>query len=209
MTVQSTILAAVAGMSMALPVLADDISILDAYARSSGANAKSGAAFFVVHNRSAESDRLIDVSSDIAARTELHTHKEDGNGIMKMMHVPEGFEVPAEGHLVLERGGHHVMLMGLQEPMKDGGKIAVVLTFEKAGDMLVDIPVDQSRQTRTGNAEPARHRRLIPRRGPSGRTARHVPFSYTEPQTPIPEPVASRCQAGIHQNRRSQPIVQA
>ena len=150
MTVKSPILAAIFGLTMALPVLADDIKIMEAYARSSGANAKSGAAFFVVRNSSAESDRLIDVSSDIAARTELHTHKEDGNGIMKMMHVPEGFEVPAEGHLVLERGGHHVMLMGLQRPMRDGDKVSVVLTFEKAGDVLVDIPVDQNRKPGQG-----------------------------------------------------------
>ena len=51
--------------------------ISDAYARSSGPLAKAGAAYMRIMNHSDESDRLIDVQSNIAKKTELHTHAKD------------------------------------------------------------------------------------------------------------------------------------
>ncbi len=128
------------------PALADGIMVHDAYARSSGASAKSGAAFMTLMNTGDSDDRLIGVRSDIAAKTELHTHVEDANGVMKMQHVMEGFAIPAGGQHALERGGDHLMLMGLKAPLEQGESIAVTLIFEKAGEMDVEIPVDQERK---------------------------------------------------------------
>lgn len=145
MFLKTTLLAGVAALSFALPAFAD-ITIEDAYARSSGITAKSGAAFFVIHNSGDADDRLIGVRSDIAKVTELHTHKAMGDGIMKMMRVEEGFPVPAQGTHALARGGDHVMLMGLRKPMGQGDTITVTLTFEQAGDITVEIPVDLARQ---------------------------------------------------------------
>jgi hypothetical protein len=66
--------------------------------------------------------------------------------VMRMVHVEEGFELPAGETVVLERGGRHVMFMGLAGPMEQGETVAVTLTFEQAGDMRVEIPVDLDRQ---------------------------------------------------------------
>ena len=88
------------------------IMVHDAYARSS--NPKAGAAFMHIMNNGQETDRLLAVTSDVAARTELHTHKEGVNGVMKMTHVEEGFEIPAGGMHMLKRGGDHVMFLGLK-----------------------------------------------------------------------------------------------
>ena len=96
MSVKSLTLAAVAAASFAVPAIADThITIHDPYARSAGKAAKAGAAFMTIMNHGDEADRLISVSSDAAARVELHTHMEIGDGVMMMMHVEEGFEVPA------------------------------------------------------------------------------------------------------------------
>ena len=85
------------------------------------------------------------MASDIAERVELHTHKAGSDGVMQMLHVPEGFEIPAGGSHALARGGDHVMFMGLTERPAEGAVVSVVLTFERAGEMTVEIPVDNAR----------------------------------------------------------------
>ena len=137
---------ALAACLLALPALAQDLTITDAYARASSPVAKSGAAFMVIHNSGDADDRLVAVRSDAAAKTELHTHMDMGEGVMQMREVEEGFAIPAGGMHALQRGGDHVMLMGLTEPMEQGDVITMTLVFETAGEMEVEIPADLERQ---------------------------------------------------------------
>ncbi len=140
-----TLLAAAAALSFAAPAFAE-IEIKDAYARAAMPTAKAGAAFMHIVNTGTEDDRLVAAASDIAKKTELHTHIAKGDGIMQMVEVEDGFPVPAGGMHMLSRGGDHVMFMGLTGPMNDGESVTVTLTFEKAGDLTVEIPVDLKRQ---------------------------------------------------------------
>ena len=71
---------------------------------------------------------------------------EDENGVMKMTEIEGGLNVPAGSMHMLQRGGDHVMFMGLNAPLEQGGAVAVTLTFEKAGDVQVMIPVDHERK---------------------------------------------------------------
>ncbi len=134
-----------AAMIAASP-LAADIVVDDAYARASTPTAKAGAAFLEITNTGETADRLVSVASDVAARVELHTHKDMGDGVMKMMQVEEGFVIDAGATIALARGGDHVMFMGLSEPFTDGKVLSVTLTFENAGDVTVEIPVDLERK---------------------------------------------------------------
>lgn len=148
MSLKKLACAAVVAASLALPAWADSASIMvqDAYARSSTKLAKTGAAFMVLMNKGGEDDRLIDVRSSAAKRVELHTHVSDGNGVMQMKKVDEGFPVPAGGKHALARGGDHVMFMGLNKPFAQGDMIPLTLVFEKAGEMKIDVPVDLTRK---------------------------------------------------------------
>lgn len=131
---------------IATPVLAEDaITITDAYARTSGAAAKTGAAFMVIENHQTVDDRLLSVASDVAAKAELHTHKEGTDGVMQMLAVPEGFPVAAGGSHELARGGDHIMFLGLTRKLAQGDTVTVTLTFEKAGEVTVEVPVDLER----------------------------------------------------------------
>lgn len=141
---KTILIAGASALFLAVPSFAE-ITVDDAYARSASPMAKSGAAFMMIHN-SGEADRLIGASSDAAARTELHTHLEGENGVMRMVHVEEGFDLPAEGLIAMQRGGKHVMLMGLKGAMEQDAIVTITLTFEKAGDMVIDVPVDLERQ---------------------------------------------------------------
>ncbi|MCI5097450.1 MAG: copper chaperone PCu(A)C [Rhodobacteraceae bacterium] len=131
-------------------VAGDAIKIMDPYARSARPGAPTGAAFMGIMNMSGEADRLIGASSDIAKRVELHTHIDAGDGVMQMRHDEDGFEIPAGGTHMLQRGGDHVMFMGLSQSLEQGDTVTVTLTFEKAGDMVVEIPVDLERMPKHG-----------------------------------------------------------
>lgn len=127
-------------------LFAGDIMVMDPYARSSTPSSVTGAAFLTLMNHSDTDDRLIAARSEAAKRVELHTHEEDSNGVMKMIHVEEGFAIPAGGTHALKRGGDHLMFMGLAQPLVQGEEIAVTLTFEQAGEVEVMIPVDLERK---------------------------------------------------------------
>lgn len=131
----------------ALPAEAHDgIHVTEPYARSSGAVGGSGAVFFVVDNHQIEDDRLISAATNVAERVEIHTHREDASGVMQMVHLEEGLPIAAMTATALERGGNHVMLLGLTREMKDGDMITLTLTFARAGVVEVEVPVDNARK---------------------------------------------------------------
>ena len=147
MTRFQTFLAAATAAFLALPAFAHDgVHIENPYARSMGGVGASGAIFFEITNHGDVDDRLIGVASDVAEKVELHTHKEGADGVMQMLHVTEGCPIAAlQGHN-LQRGGDHVMLMGLTRALKDGDIIHLTLTFEQAGVVELDVPVDNARK---------------------------------------------------------------
>ena len=128
-----------------LTSLAADIMVSDPYVRVSRPNAPTGAAFMAITNTGVKTDRLLSASSDAAKRVELHRHVDNGDGVMRMTQIEEGIELaPGQLH-VLARGGDHVMLMGLVSPLAQGGRITIMLEFEKAGQVIVSVPVDNER----------------------------------------------------------------
>ncbi|MDG1430736.1 MAG: copper chaperone PCu(A)C [Paracoccaceae bacterium] len=145
MKLKSLFAATVATLVIATPTLAE-IIVSDPYARSSGPLAKSGAAFLMIENTSDQDDRLIGVTSDIAKRTELHTHLENEMGVMSMLHAEDGFVVLAGAYTKLNRGGKHVMFMGLNTAMEQGNEFTITLIFRDAGEITVTIPVDLERK---------------------------------------------------------------
>jgi copper(I)-binding protein len=157
MSYKTTLIAAAAAALMSTTAFAEGIMIKDPYARSSGANAISGAAFMGIMNHTGTEDRLIAARSDIAARVEIHTHIEDSNGVMRMVEVEDGIVIPADGMAMLQRGGDHVMFMGLTQPLAQGDEVNVTLIFENAGEIEVAIPVDLERKPKHGHGHGHKH----------------------------------------------------
>jgi hypothetical protein len=62
-----------------------------------------------------------------------------------MREVEGGIPLPAGETVMLERGGLHVMLMGLTAPLEDGADVDLTLVFETAGEVAVTVPVDRNR----------------------------------------------------------------
>jgi copper(I)-binding protein len=109
------------------------------WARASAGPVRNGAAYLVIRNDGA-ADRLLAVSGTVAERVELHTHLMEGD-VMKMRRV-EAVEVPANGKASLQPGSFHIMLVGLTEPLKEGERFPLTLTFEKAGSVTVEVAVE-------------------------------------------------------------------
>ncbi len=141
--------AMIAALLLSTPAFAE-ITIADAYARVASPAAKAGAIFLELHNSGDSDDRLVSATSTAAARVELHTHIDQGGGVMKMTEIEGGIAVPANGMHLLQRGGDHVMFMGLIESWHDGDVIPVTLTFEKAGDISFEVAVDLNRKPGMG-----------------------------------------------------------
>jgi hypothetical protein len=129
-------------LAVAIPFIASAETILvnDAYVRASSKMAKSAAAFMDIKNTSSQDDRLLDVKSKVAKRVELHTHIKSDDGVMKMRRVDDGFLILGNDTLRLERGGNHIMFMGLSQPFVNGESISITLFFE-SGPLDLEIPI--------------------------------------------------------------------
>ena len=137
---------AAAAALFAMPALAcEGFGPHDAYARFSTSMSQSGAAFMVLHNHGTEDCHIAGARSDVAERAELHTHEIGDNGVARMIHVEEGFPLPADGELVLERGGKHVMLMGLTRALEQGDTFDLTLIFADGSESTFPVTVDNER----------------------------------------------------------------
>lgn len=116
-----------------------DLTIDHPWARASAGPAPNGAAYLTVRNGGA-ADRLVAIAGDVAEHVELHSHRMDGT-VMQMRSV-EAVDVPAGGSATLQPGGLHIMLIGLKRPLKEGERFPLVLTFEKAGEVTVEVKVE-------------------------------------------------------------------
>jgi periplasmic copper chaperone A len=109
------------------------------WARASAGPVHNGAAYLTVQNTGA-ADSLIAVSGDVAERVELHVNQMEGD-VMKMRRV-DAVEVPAGGMAALEPSGYHIMLIGLAQPLKEGERFPLTLTFRVAGEVTVEVKVE-------------------------------------------------------------------
>ena len=144
MPIKLVLLSLLTGLTLCSASLAQDIEVHHPFAISTGITAQTGAAFMIIHNHGASDDALIDVRSPAARLVELHNHIMSGDAVMSMTHVTGPVPLPAGGELLLNRGGYHIMFMGLTAPFTDGAVLPVTLVFAHAGEMQIEVPVDQS-----------------------------------------------------------------
>jgi copper(I)-binding protein len=128
------IIASVTGAS------ANELMVSGAFARASATPmAKSGAAYVTLMNHGSETDRLLSVSSPSAESAAVHSTTMDGD-VMKMEETGP-VELQPMGMIEMKPGGMHIMLIGLKAPLKKGDTLELTLTFERAGDIEVQVPV--------------------------------------------------------------------
>ncbi len=131
----------VASTSFANDFTAGAIKISKPYARPMVAGQTTSAAYLVLNNTGASADKLLSASSPATSEVEIHTMYMDGD-VMKMRAIDK-LDLPPNSKVELKPGmGYHLMLLGLKEPLKVGGKITLQLQFEKAGKVDVTAKVE-------------------------------------------------------------------
>jgi copper(I)-binding protein len=133
-------LAVSAGPALAQEFKAGDITVDKAWARATPKGADVGAAYFAIHNNGATPERLTGGSADFAT-VEVHEMKTEG-GVMKMAELKNGLDIPAHATIRLAPGGYHLMFTHLTKPLIKGEKVKATLTFDPAGSVEVEFPVE-------------------------------------------------------------------
>lgn len=119
-------------------IMAGDLHISAPWARASVV--QTGAAYVTIENRGSADDRLLSVETEVAGAPQLHEHAMQ-DGVMRMRQVEGGIPIPAGETVVLEPGGYHMMLMGLNRHLVEGESFKITLRFERAGAVELSVPV--------------------------------------------------------------------
>jgi uncharacterized protein YcnI len=127
-------------MAASAAVTVGNLEISGGFSRATLPNAPVGGGYITITNKGGEADRLVSAASPVAGVTQLHEMKMEGD-LMKMNELPEGIEIPAGETVALQPGGLHIMFMQLTQPLIEGTRIPLTLSFEKAGKVEVELSV--------------------------------------------------------------------
>lgn len=117
------------------------ITIRDAWAPPSLVGNDVGVAYLTIE--SGQDDRLVSVSSPVAKVVEIHTHEKDGD-VLRMRKLPS-LPLTQNEHAVFEPRGLHLMLYGLNVPLKEGEHFPLTLHFTHARPATVTAVVSQQK----------------------------------------------------------------
>lgn len=109
------------------------VTVTGAFSRATAPGAANGVVFCTFGGGP---DELLSATSAVADRVEMHTVVTVEGGAKRMTPVER---IPVPG--VLKPGGFHLMLMGLKQPLAEGGSLTLRLTFAKAGTIDAVVPV--------------------------------------------------------------------
>ena len=134
------LLALIASITLASAAFAQT-TVSNPWVRATVPQQTASGAFMQV--RSADSARLVAVSSPVAASVQLH--KMEMNGQMMKMREVDSIDLPAGATVNLASGGYHVMLFGLKRQLKEGDAVPLTLVIErkkgKRETIAVNAPV--------------------------------------------------------------------
>ena len=116
------------------------ISISDPWTRESMMVDLAGAAYMIIHNSTDDEDTLVSASSPAAEVVEIHESSMGEDGAMAMNHVGSIALAP-HADTELKPGGYHIMLIGLADPLVEGGTIELSLEFASAEPQTIEVPV--------------------------------------------------------------------
>jgi copper(I)-binding protein len=128
-----------AGLSLLNTAALAEVKVTDPWIAEAPPTAMALAAFMVLENDGDAPRSLVAAEARGFDRIELHQSIEE-NGVHRMIRQEE-IRIPANGRTPLEPGGYHVMLIGIQEPLKAGDEVPMRLIFADGENRQVEVPV--------------------------------------------------------------------
>ncbi|GAA6133986.1 hypothetical protein NBRC116188_07750 [Oceaniserpentilla sp. 4NH20-0058] len=128
--------------SMLLFVMNANAELLmhDAQVRAMPPGQPNTAAFMVLQNTGTQAITLVSASTSMAKDAQYHTHIKKASGVMSMQQV-SNIVIPAGASFVFESGAHHIMLLGLKQPLIPGDQVDLQLKDEQGKLYTYDVPV--------------------------------------------------------------------
>lgn len=113
--------------------------ITDPWSRPTFDGMPVGVAYLSITNQGATEDILIAARTPAAARVEFHRTLIEGG--MAKMRSSGSVAIAANSTVVAAPGGLHLMLLDLTAPLVAGTNVPLVLTFQSAGEITVQLRV--------------------------------------------------------------------
>ncbi len=123
----------------ALDASSEQLLIHDAWVRSA-AEGGTTALYGLIDHRNASEDHLVDASSPVSERTEIHETVEE-DGMLGMRELEGGLLLAPEDTTRLRPGGAHIMMYDLDQMLTRGNTIEVTLYFDTHNSITLDVPV--------------------------------------------------------------------
>ena len=117
-----------------------NLQVTQVWSRPTPPTASVGVVYLSITNSGKQADRLLDLSSSIAGKVEIHESR-NVKGAMQMRAVTY-VECPPGTTVKIEPGGLHVMLIGLTRPLVAGTVFSLTLQFRDAGALTLRVPVE-------------------------------------------------------------------
>jgi len=119
------------------------ITVENAWARATAPGQPNGAAYIALMNHGDKTLRLISINSDkaISNQVEMHTHLQ-ADGMMKMRRL-DNLPLPPHRQTTMQPGGHHIMLMKLQQPLKAGSTLPLTLHFDHHQSIEINATIQK------------------------------------------------------------------
>lgn len=96
-------------------------------------------AYMVIENRGSDDITLLSASTASARVVEIH-EMQNQDGMMRMHKVDE-LRIPAGGLVELKPGAYHLMLIDLNQELKEDDSVTITLAFSKAVKKTIVVPV--------------------------------------------------------------------
>jgi periplasmic copper chaperone A len=127
-----------------------ELRVDDAYVRLAATPKNPAAAYFMVVG-GPKADRLMDVSSPVVIRTEMHESMTGGSpstgsggAMMSMKPITGGIKVPAGGAVEFRPGGKHVMMYNVNPGILPPRTLPMIFTFASGERIMVDAKVKRA-----------------------------------------------------------------
>lgn len=116
------------------------IRVQHPWANATATDSRAAAVFMRIENRGRTPDRLLSAASVVSGRVELRSATGSSAAIALS---------PGKATL-LQPGGLHLTLSGLERPLRQGERITLLLRFENAGELSVEVEIqgENSRRPR-------------------------------------------------------------
>ena len=117
--------------------------VVEGWARPAAAAMPNSAAYGLLLNLTDSDDTLISANCGVAQAVELHEMLMGEGDVMRMRPIEGGITVASGAATLLQPGGLHIMLIGLNQELEAGTTLELTLEFSERGTLELAVPIHE------------------------------------------------------------------